>query len=199
MTALDIEVFRFLYHALAGPLLGLWVLLSAIGGGWGAFFLVPLWLAPRTRPMTRPLALVLVTTAVSVYALKALVGRVRPYIRLEDVKALVFTAPTDFSFPSGHSAGSFAFMTFLATILVRNRAKDHRSLRWLLATLCLLVAVGVGLSRIALGVHFPGDVLGGALLGATIASVGAHLHIDRPRSAGTEGTAFGRGGGTPPL
>ena len=181
VNAIDAHVFRFLYHALSGPWVLPLVFLSAIGGGWGAFLVLPLYLVRRTRPLTRPLALVLVTTASLVWLLKRMVGRIRPYARLEDVKALAFSAPTDFSFPSGHAAGSFAFCIFLATILVRSDVREHRALRFAMAAGLVLLATGVGLSRIALGVHFPGDVLGGAILGATIASVGAHLHIDRRR------------------
>ncbi len=183
VSSVDAEIFRFLYRALSGPWLPPLVFLSAIGGGWGSFLVLPLYLARPTRPLARPLAYVLITTAVLVWLLKRMVGRIRPYARLEDVKALAFSAPTDFSFPSGHAAGSFAFCIFLATVLVRSDVREQRALRFVLAGGLLLLAIGVGLSRIALGVHFPGDVLGGAILGASIASVGAHLHIDRRRRA----------------
>jgi len=187
VTALDVELFRLLYHGLKGPWLPPMVFLSAIGGGWGAFLLVPLYAYPRTRPVTRPLAVVLLATALLVLGLKRLIGRARPYVRLNDVQALVFAAPTDFSFPSGHAAGSFAFCVFLATLLVRARPHARtagtRRAHVVGAAALLALAVGVGLSRIALGVHFPGDVFGGAVLGGTIGLVGAHLHLDRSARA----------------
>jgi len=182
VTELDVQIFRFLHHALSSWL-GPMAVLSAVGGGWGALAVVPMFAFPRSRSAARPLAFVLAITAVLVFALKRMVARVRPCGCLDDIRALVFSAPTDFSFPSGHAAGSFAFTVFLAIVLVKTAPPDARSrlLRRLGAGALLLLAVGVGLSRIALGVHFPGDVLAGALLGATIATVGAHIHLDRRR------------------
>lgn len=64
------------------------------------------------------------------------------------------------SFPSGHSSASFAAATGLIYIFRRKR-------KWLL----LLPAGFVGVSRIACGVHFPLDVLAGAVIGSVV-SVG---------------------------
>ncbi len=178
MLELDVSVFRFLHDALSGGWLLPMAALSMIGGGWGSLLVVPLAAARRTRSFARSLAAVLVVTAVLVFALKRLVGRARPCACLPGMKALVFAAPTDFSFPSGHAAGSFAFAVFVAIVLVRTEAPPReRFLRRAGAALLLLLAVGVGLSRIALGVHFPGDVLAGALLGTTVAAAGARLHL----------------------
>lgn len=177
MGALDVRVFLYLHHALA-PALGLFAVLSAIGGGWGALILVPLLASARHRPMARALAYTLASQTVLVFGLKAIVQRVRPCNCLADVHALVFTAPRDYSFPSGHSAGSFAFCVFFAVLLVRG-AFWTRSSRIAGAAILVLLAVGVGLSRIALGVHFPGDVLAGALIGATFGGIGAHLYWRR--------------------
>jgi undecaprenyl-diphosphatase len=183
VVEIDIHIFRFLHHALAGWIFPMAVL-SAIGGGWGALAVVPLLAAPRTRRFARSLAAVLAATAVLVFGIKRLVARARPCNCLADIHARVFDAPTDFSFPSGHSAGSFAFAVFVALVLVKagplTASGRERHLRRLGAASIVLVAASVGLSRIALGVHFPGDVLAGALLGTTVAAIGARVHLSAP-------------------
>lgn len=69
--------------------------------------------------------------------------------------ASLIHAPDRFSFPSGHTAASLSIALCLAPIL-------HASL----AAAVLLLAALVGLSRCYLGVHYPGDVFMGWLLGA---------------------------------
>lgn len=64
--------------------------------------------------------------------------------------------PSDrFSLPSGHTAGAFVLLGVVALL----------SPFWLV--IVLPWALAVGLSRILLGVHFPGDVCAGAVLGLT--------------------------------
>lgn len=178
MAAFDVRVFLYLHHALA-PFLAVAAVLSAIGGGWGALAVVPLFASERYRLMARALAYVLTVDAVVVYGLKSLIARVRPCACLPEVHALIFGTPTDYSFPSGHSAGSFAFAMFFAVVLVRGERPERwpAALRLAAAAALVLVAVGVGLSRIALGVHFPGDVLAGGVLGSTFGAVGAVLYL----------------------
>lgn len=199
LNTLDIEIFRYLNHAMAGFIVPM-VALSSFGGGWGSISLVPLLFWQRTRRLGLSLAAVLGTVAVLVYVLKRIVGRVRPCNCLTDIRSVVFEPPTDYSFPSGHSAGSFAFAVFVAIVLVNTIPPDAPASaqlgRRLVAALLVLLALGVGLSRIALGVHFPGDVLAGALLGSTVATIGARRFV-KARSArrslrettGTDGAA----------
>lgn len=184
VTEIDIRLFLAVHHALSGWLVPM-VALSAIGGGWGSVAVLPLAASARTRHVGRSLALVLVLTALIVFAAKRVFARVRPCFCLANIRAVAGDAPTDFSFPSGHAAGSFAFAIFLGILLTKTTPEHadrrERVLRWSLAGLLVCLASGVGLSRIALGVHFPGDVLAGAFIGTTIAAVGAYLHLSRAR------------------
>lgn len=74
----------------------------------------------------------------------------------------------DASFPSDHTTAAFAIAV---AILLRNRR---------LGLIVFGVATAVGLSRLIVGVHYPSDVLGGAILGSAAALV---LWIEPVRSA----------------
>lgn len=85
--------------------------------------------------------------------LKELIGRPRPFASLADVHLLVGKG-SNAAMPSGH-ATNWAAATFLVAVYYRRWA-------WLVGALGLLV----GFSRIYNGVHYPGDVLAGFVLGA---------------------------------
>ena len=88
--------------------------------------------------------------------LKARTTRPRPCARHDHIQPRV--APLDeYSFPSGHTLHAVAF-TLVAV-------HGYPPLAWLLLPFAVLVA----LSRIILGLHYPSDVLAGALLGASLA------------------------------
>ena len=85
--------------------------------------------------------------------LKNIVCRERPFVLFPDYTALLISPPSGFSFPSGHTCASFA----AATVLCR------RFWKWGIPA--LILAGFIGFSRIFLFVHFPTDVLAGAILG----------------------------------
>lgn len=87
--------------------------------------------------------------------LKPLIGRGRPFF-LRPELALLIHPPGDASFPSGHTAVSFAAVFAL---------KASGSRLWIPA--CVLAAV-IAFSRLYLYVHWPTDILGGILLGACV-------------------------------
>ena len=186
MIALDVRLFVYLHAAFSeGGWLALMSVLSAIGGGWGGLMVLPLFASPRTRRFAGSLSAVLGVTAIVVFALKALVQRPRPYLVLPGVHPRVFEAPTDFSFPSGHAAGSFAFAMFVAVVLVRHAVNEPslKKRRIALSTLALMAAFGVAMSRCVLGVHFPIDVAAGALVGSAFGALGARWHLRRVTAA----------------
>ena len=85
--------------------------------------------------------------------LKPLIGRIRPFAVNTAVELLI-SPPLDASFPSGHTAASFTAVFAL---------RGSGSPLWKPA---LAVAILIAFSRLYLYVHWPSDVLGGALLGA---------------------------------
>jgi membrane-associated phospholipid phosphatase len=90
------------------------------------------------------------------FALKEVVGRVRPALRDP-----VSTAP-GLSFPSGHALGASIGCCLLLLIILRFLPRRGR----VSAVLAAVVIVGtVALARVVLGVHFVSDVLGGITLG----------------------------------
>jgi len=148
--------------------------LTVLGSGWTMLGLVPFLAAKRTRPLAASLLATFIVTAVLVHAVKLAVGRARPCTALTGVHAL-FGSPSDFSFPSGHAAGAFAFAGFVVAIAFAGDRSRARSVRLVAATGACLVACGIAASRVYLGCHFPGDTLAGAFLGGAVGIAGGRL------------------------
>ena len=90
------------------------------------------------------------------YILKEGVRRDRPYETLTDVHTNHLDSADPYSFPSGHTTGAFA----LATLLTLRYPKPE-------VYIPAFVWAGlIGYGRIYFGLHYPSDVLAGALIGA---------------------------------
>lgn len=118
-----------------------------------------LWLL-RLRPWHSALFMagVLLSGIALSSTLKHWVGRPRPQLvaHLDHVTSL--------SFPSGHALNSTLFYLTVAALLAR--LVQHRGQRWSLYLAAASLSLATGLSRIALGVHYPTDVMAGWVISA---------------------------------
>jgi diacylglycerol kinase family enzyme/membrane-associated phospholipid phosphatase len=109
---------------------------------------------------------------------KLLAGRSRPALTPVPELRRLRVVPTSTSFPSGHAASAFAFATAVT--------REQPALRWPLTAL----AGAVAYSRVYTGVHYPGDVVAGGLLGAAIARAvtrtASRSNAPRTRATGQE-------------
>jgi membrane-associated phospholipid phosphatase len=120
-----------------------------------------LWL--RTARVCYPVVMLATVgvTAGCVFLLKVVVGRGRP-----PVGSLIGAPALDFSFPSGHTTDGTVVYVLCATLfamVVRRRVVQVAGL-----ALALLLALGIGCSRVYLGYHWATDVLGGWLLACSL-------------------------------
>ena len=119
------------------------------------------------RAAAMGLASVGVAASVTNLAVKPLGHRRRPDRAAEEVPvARHVRMPSSTSFPSGHSAAAFAFATGVGHVLPPAAIP--------LRGLAALVAY----SRVHTGVHYPGDIVAGALIGTTLAQLTTHA-LDR--------------------
>lgn len=140
-------------------------LLSAIGNYWGAPVVLALLLGWRRHAQAADgseadvapfrFAAALFAAMAAAAAAKVLFAFPRPALALHDVAIRVIgAADSEYSLPSGHA-------TYAGVVV----ASIWPLLGWPGRALTVLIALGVGWSRIALGAHFPADVTAGLLLG----------------------------------
>jgi undecaprenyl-diphosphatase len=142
--------------------------IGTLGAVWIAIALI-LAVAWRRWGLLLTTAVAVVLSDLAATALKALIDVERPSGRYAEPKPLL-RPPTDHSFPSGHAATSFAAATVLTVAVPRA------------APVWFLLAVAVAFSRVYIGVHYPLDIVGGAVLGAAIATALLRLGGARRRS-----------------
>jgi undecaprenyl-diphosphatase len=119
------------------------------------FFILLSWILTKQRKILRHLFLLYAVQSAVIYGLKFLIQRQRPFLFLEMASKLS-RGPEEIldpSFPSAHAALSFMMASLLSFWFPRYR-------------IIFYIAAGfIGWTRIYLGVHYPTDVIAGALVG----------------------------------
>ncbi len=160
---IDLRILEFIQTYLRCDLLDMAMpLITRLGDG-GILWIgisVLLLISPRTRKAGAAMAVSLGLEVLCCNViLKPFVARIRP-CDVDSAVQLLIPHPEGFSFPSGHTGASFAAAS--ALYFGRSRIKVP----------AFILAVLIGFSRLYLYVHYPADVLAGALLGIMLGWLG---------------------------
>ena len=119
-------------------------------------------LLPKTRTSGLIVALALIFDLILCNGiLKNLFARIRPF-NVNTAVELLIAKPIDFSFPSGHTAASFAT---ISALFFAGEKKLWKA--------ALVLGILIAISRMYLYVHYPTDILGGLLAGVLAGFLGA--------------------------
>ncbi len=156
LNNIDQTILFFIQNNFHFPLIDKIMILFTTAGNWGLIWIIIsilLLLNKKTRNIGIVTLIALFLSAIFVEVLlKNIIQRPRPFIAFPSFHILV-SKPNSFSFPSGHTASSFA----VGYVLV-NYFKKFSLLIW-------LVAILIAFSRLYLALHFPSDLIGGVVLG----------------------------------
>lgn len=137
----------------------LFAVISRLGDGvfwYSLMLLLPVFYGAAALSVSIRMAAVGLTGVLIYKLVKSSTERLRPF--MVDERIQLGTAPLDkYSFPSGHTLHAAAFSIVVLYYMP--------GLAWLVLPFALLVAM----SRVVLGLHYPTDVLAGALIGAMLA------------------------------
>ena len=154
---IDAQILLFIQQYIRQDMMNwVWKGITFLGdGGWfwivlGVVLLIPK--KTRKSGFTALLALI-IGSVITNLVLKTAVARIRPYDAVEGLVPLVKKL-RDYSFPSGHTCASFSCAVVYYKMYPDIKGKG-----------AMVLAVLIALSRLYVGVHYPTDVLGGAIVG----------------------------------
>lgn len=160
MLSVEFAILDFIRNNLTSPIMDkIMVFITTLGNAGAIWIVLTLLMLCSKKYRRTGLMLgagLVVCLIVGNLILKPLIVRPRPFLVKEGIR-LIINAPRDFSFPSGHTLSS----VICAVILFLR----HRNM----GIYALILAVVIAFSRLYLYVHFPSDVLFGAIIGVIIA------------------------------
>lgn len=169
LFSIDLAVLYFFNHSLSNPAFDRFFSTITNVNNWYITYII-LWgilffNGGKKGKIAAALVLLLVVASDQTGAklLKEYFERLRPCNALNDILTPLGCTGS-FSFPSNHALNNFAVAMFFY--------KLYPNLKWVLFISASLIAV----SRVYLGLHYPSDIIGGALLGLAFGYVFAMLH-----------------------
>jgi len=165
---IDVQVFMYFnMHGRRTPWFdSVMLCFTQVGNGIFAMAVALILFFKVNHALAYELALGTLTLWLVVEFLKVLIHRTRPYNKLKKMRTVGSLAGGR-SFPSGHTSQTF----FMATLLSHYFQVDISV--WLML---YFIALSVGITRIYLGMHYPRDVIGGAILGVAWGVIGVALN-----------------------
>lgn len=166
LQALDTSAFRWANGSFASPVMDVLMPFASSPWPWVTFGVAMLLYAAvaRTKKAVGLCLMALICVGLSdlasTYVFKPFFDRLRPCYMLESVRLVVDKCGGNLGLPSGHSTNAMALAVLFSFIVPR---------RW--SWIGYALALVIGFSRVYVGVHFPGDVLGGFAVGAAVAAV----------------------------
>ena len=158
LYSIDLVIFYFINHTLSAPFLDKFFSLITNVNSWYIAYIILLLISMikggRNGKIVAigVLILIAVTDQLGYHILKEMFHRLRPCLVLKDAITPLGCTGT-YSFPSNHAFNNFAAAVFIY--------KFFPKLKWAL----FITAILISISRVYLGLHYPSDILGGAVLG----------------------------------
>lgn len=158
LYSIDLAIFYFFNHAISAPFLDKFFSIITNVNNWYITYVILLGISFAKGGTKGKLAvlgvllLIVVTDQTGYKILKEFFERPRPCNALPDVLTPLGCTGS-YSFPSNHALNNFAAAMFFYKLFPK--------LKWVLFAAASLVAI----SRVYLGLHYPSDIIGGALIG----------------------------------
>lgn len=166
IQGIDIQILNFIQEAMKSSTMDTVMQIITLLGNWGFIWIVitVLLLVSKNYKISglKLLLALLMCTVLGSVILKPLIARPRPFT-LDSSVSLLIATPSDFSFPSGHAMSAFA----AATIIFFT---DHKY-----GLFAFILAVLMAFSRLYLYVHYPSDVICGAIMGVLVALLAKYI------------------------
>ena len=169
--SLDTKIFNNINHLPHGKVLNALALAVHYLTYYGWVFIIPVLYNyfsgnASKRLLAKELLLSMILAgSINDFILQKWIARPRPFSVLPDA-ITVGKLPSEYSFPSGHTAMAFAFATTYILFMPKS----------LVSYLFLVFAVGIGIGRIYIGFHYPSDVLAGSILGIICAFLSMFIY-----------------------
>lgn len=139
---------------------------------WIALLLILLCISKTRKAAILGASSLVLTFVVTNLCLKPFVARVRPYEAIDGLVRII-EAQSDKSFPSGHTANSMAVGVILWKISQSCEKLGNKKIYFpkFAGWFVLILSILIGLSRLYVGVHYPTDILGGAVIAMVVSVI----------------------------